>query len=67
MALGFVPMVWIRNLPSGTDDVDGECTFEAAISTIMEMDYQLSQAGRGLKYASDPTLLIKEPAISEGR
>jgi hypothetical protein len=63
--LGFVPMVWIRNLPS-TDDVDGECTFEAAISTVMEMDYQLSQAGRGLKYASDPTLLIKEPAIGEG-
>jgi hypothetical protein len=29
------------------------------------MDYQLSQAGRGLKYASDPTLLIKEPAIGE--
>jgi hypothetical protein len=63
--LGFVPMVWIRNLPS-TDDIDGECTFESAISTVMEMDYQLSQAGRGLKYASDPTLLIKEPAISEG-
>lgn len=63
--LGFVPMVWIRNLPS-TDDVDGECTFEAAISTVVEMDYQLSQAGRGLKYASDPTLLIKEPAIGEG-
>jgi len=62
--LGFVPMVWIRNLPSA-DEVDGECTFEAAISTVMEMDYQLSQAGRGLKYASDPTLLIKEPAISE--
>ncbi len=58
-------MVWIRNLPS-TDDLDGECTFEAAISTVTEMDYQLSQAGRGLKYASDPTLLIKEPAIGEG-
>jgi hypothetical protein len=63
--LGFVPMVWIRNLPSA-EEADGECTFEAAISTVMEMDYQLSQAGRGLKYASDPTLLIKEPAISEG-
>jgi hypothetical protein len=63
--LGFVPMVWIKNLPN-TGDVDGECTFEAAISTVTEMDYQLSQAGRGLKYASDPTLLIKEPAIGEG-
>jgi hypothetical protein len=63
--LGFVPMVWIRNLPGG-DKVDGVCTFEAAISTVMEMDYQFSQAGRGLKYAADPTLLIKEPAAAEG-
>lgn len=61
--LGFVPMVWIKNLPS-QDKIDGPCTFEAAISTVIEMDYQLSQAGRGLKYASDPTLLIKEPAIA---
>ncbi|HTJ88893.1 MAG TPA: phage portal protein [Acidocella sp.] len=63
--LGFVPMVWIRNLPGG-DKIDGVCTFEAAISTVMEMDYQFSQAGRGLKYAADPTLLIKEPAAAEG-
>ncbi len=63
--LGFVPMVWIQNLPND-DEIDGECTFEAAISTVTEMDYQLSQAGRGLKYASDPTLLIKEPALGQG-
>lgn len=63
--LGFVPAVWIRNLPGG-DGVDGCCTFEAAIDTVMAMDYQLSQAGRGLKYAADPTLLIKEPALGEG-
>ena len=63
--LGFVPMVWIQNMPNG-DEIDGDCTFEAAISTVAEMDYQLSQAGRGLKYASDPTLLIKEPAFGQG-
>jgi hypothetical protein len=62
--LGFVPVVWIRNLPGG-DDVDGACTFQAAIRTSIEIDYQLSQAGRGLKYSSDPTLLIKEPATSD--
>jgi hypothetical protein len=62
--LGFVPMVWIKNLPS-QDKIDGPCTFEPAISTVIEMDYQLSQAGRGLKYASDPTLLIKEPALAD--
>jgi len=59
--LGFVPMVWVRNLPGG-DEVDGSCTFRAAVDTAIEIDYQLSQAGRGLKYSSDPTLLIKEPA-----
>ena len=60
--LGFVPIVWVKNLPGG-DDIDGQCTFPTeAIDTQIEIDYQLSQAGRGLKYSSDPTLLIKEPA-----
>lgn len=62
--LGFVPVVWIKNLPGG-DGVDGACTFRSAIDTSIEIDYQLSQAGRGLKYSSDPTLLIKEPATSD--
>ncbi len=67
--LGFVPIAWIRNLPGASwtgDDADGACTFRAAIETGIEIDYQLSQAGRGLKYSSDPTLLIKEPAGLEG-
>jgi len=59
--LGFVPMVWVRNLPGG-DAIDGACTFVAAIDSQIEIDYQLSQAGRGLKYSSDPTLVIKEPS-----
>lgn len=65
-ALGFVPVVWVRNLPGG-DQTDGACTFpDEAIDTSIEIDYQLSQAGRGLKYSSDPTLLIKEPAFNDG-
>ena len=66
--LGFVPITWIRNLPglSATGDAnDGACTFRSAIETQIEIDYQLSQAGRGLKYSSDPTLLIKEPASAD--
>lgn len=66
--LGFVPIVWIRNLPgpsSTGDPAEGACTFRAAIETQLEIDYQLSQAGRGLKYSSDPTLLIKEPATTD--
>lgn len=61
--LGFVPIVWIKNLPGG-DAVDGMPTFpDEAIDAQIEIDYQLSQGGRGLKYSSDPTLLIKEPAM----
>jgi hypothetical protein len=66
--LGFVPLVWIRNLPGPSasgDPNDGACTFRAAIETQIEIDYQLSQAGRGLKYSSDPTLLIKEPVTTD--
>lgn len=66
--LGFVPIVWIRNLPGFSvtgDPADGACTFRAAVETQIEIDYQLSQAGRGLKYSSDPTLLIKEPAMTD--
>jgi hypothetical protein len=60
--LGFVPMVWIKNLPGG-DAIDGAPTFRTeTINTVIEIDYLLSQGGRGLRYASDPTLLIKEPA-----
>ncbi len=62
--LGFVPMVWIKNLPGG-EGCDGAPTFpEEAIDTQIEADYLLSQGGRGLKYGSDPTLLLKEPAFA---
>ncbi len=68
--LGFVPIAWIRNLPGDTgaldDSIDGACTFAAAIETGIEIDYQLSQAGRGLKYSSDPLLLVREPAAPDG-
>ncbi len=64
--LGFVPMIWIKNLPGG-NGIDGAPTFsDAAIKMMIESDYLLSQAGRGLKYASDPLLMIKEPAGGEG-
>jgi len=63
--LKFVPVVWVKNLPGG-DAIDGEPTMGCeAINTVIETDYQLSQAGRGLKYSSDPTLLIKESAATD--
>lgn len=67
--LGAVPIIWIRNLPgrsSTGDPVDGACTFAAAMHTQVEIDYQLSQVGRGLKYSSDPTLVLKDPTLADG-
>ena len=67
--LGVVPIVWIRNLPGLADtgdSCDGACTFAAAMYTQVEIDYQLSQVGRGLKYSSDPTLLLKDPSLPDG-
>jgi hypothetical protein len=67
--LGAVPIVWIRNLPgipATGDSIDGACTFAAAMHTQVEIDYQLSQVGRGLKYSSDPTLLLKDPSLPDG-
>lgn len=62
--LGFVPIVWIKNLPGGKNKIDGQCTFESAIDTNIELDYQLSQCGRGLKYSSEPTLMIRNAALN---
>ena len=64
-SLGFVPVVWIKNLPGG-DDIDGVSTFRGGIESGIEIDYQLSQAARGLKYTGDPELVLKDPAIDEG-
>ena len=64
--LGFVPIVWVRNLPGG-DEIDGDCTFARAIDTVTELDYLLSQGGRGLKYSSDPTLVLKGPDDTGGQ
>jgi hypothetical protein len=67
--LSMVPIIWIRNLPGRSftgDPCDGACTFSAAMHIQVEIDYQLSQVGRGLKYNSDPTLLLKDSSIGDG-
>jgi hypothetical protein len=64
--LGFVPLVWIKNLAGG-NGIDGSPTFnDEAITTQIECEYQLSQGARALRYAGDPLLLIKEPASDNG-
>jgi hypothetical protein len=64
-SLGVVPIVWIKNLPGG-DSTDGKPTFsDEAVENQISLEYLLSQAGRGLTYASDPLLLMKEPALDQ--
>ncbi|HEX2615253.1 MAG TPA: hypothetical protein VHL10_07155, partial [Nitrososphaera sp.] len=60
--LKFVPGVWIKNFIR-TAGLDAPSTFghPSVLTSCIEIDYQLSQCGRGLKYNSDPQLLIKEP------
>jgi hypothetical protein len=57
-ALGFVPMTWVKDSPK-PGSIDGGCRFFQAIDTNIEIDYQLSQGGRGLKYSSDPCTVLK--------
>lgn len=61
--LGFVPIVWVQNLPGG-DAIDGKCTFDSGIETMIERDYLMSQGGRGLRYSCDPLLLIKSDSLT---
>lgn len=63
--LGFVPIAWIKNLPGG-DDIDGCSTIQPeSVDCQIESDYQLSQAGRGLKFMSDPTLVISSDTTDQ--
>jgi hypothetical protein len=59
--LGFLPAVWIKNTPT-FNYIDGACTFQSVVELSIEVDYQLSQLGRLLRYNSDPTLVIKDPS-----
>lgn len=54
---GFVTGHWFQNL-SGGNDPDGACTFEDAIPNSIELDYTLSQIGRGVRYNASPTLVL---------
>jgi hypothetical protein len=56
--LGTVPAQWFVNLTGG-DAPDGACTFADAIPNSIELDYTLSQIGRGVRYNAAPQLVIK--------
>jgi hypothetical protein len=53
---GVVTGHWFCNM-SGGECPDGACTFEDAIPDSIELDYNLSQIGRGVRYNSSPQLV----------
>jgi hypothetical protein len=53
----FVPGHWFVNLSGGAPP-DGACTFADAVPNSIELDYTLSQTGRGVRYNSAPQLVI---------
>ncbi len=55
--LGFVPAQWIVNLSGGVFP-DGAPTFGPAIHLSLEIDYTMSQIGRGVRYNTAPQLLV---------
>lgn len=61
--LGMQPLEWVKTYHGG-DDIDGGCFFFPVVDDAIQIDYQMSQVGRGLKYNADPLLLIKEPPVA---
>lgn len=62
--LGFVPAQWFVNLSGGVAP-DGACTWEDAIPNSIEIDYTLSQVGRGVRYNCAPQLVLKGDVVNE--
>lgn len=62
--LEFVPGQWFVNLAGGTGE-DGDCTWWDAIPNSIELDYTLSQIGRGVRYNAAPQLVIKGELMND--
>lgn len=62
---GFVPAVWIKNSPE-CHHIDGKSSFGSVLDICIELDYQVSQLARLLRYNSDPTMVIKDPSLLGG-
>jgi len=54
---GIIPAIWITNMGS-MNGPDGECAWEIAANTSIEIDYTLSQIGRAVRYNAAPQLVI---------
>ncbi len=58
-----VPAVYVKHPGGRQRDTEGPCLWWPIRNICVEVDYTLSQAGRGLRYAADPMLFIKKSGL----
>lgn len=56
---GRTPVVFIRNLGGKPHEIDGPALWWPVRNLCVEIDYTLSQCGRGLRYSADPMLFFR--------
>jgi len=54
----FLPGVWVVNLPGGEGNDGMPTVNSAAAANIIDLDYTISQMGRGIRYSAAPQLVI---------
>lgn len=61
---GEIPVVWVMAPGKGASPFDGSCLFGNIVDTLVEIDYMLSQIGRGYRYSADPMLAISQGELA---
>lgn len=59
-----LPVIWVKG-PKG-NRIDGDCLYGSIIDILVEIDYSLSQIGRGYRYTADPMLAYKRGELRQG-
>jgi hypothetical protein len=58
------PVAYTKNLGGKQRALDGPCLWWPIRNICIQIDYGLSEAGRGLRYAADPMLFLKKSGIA---
>lgn len=62
---GRTPAVYTRNMGGKGRNLDGMALWWPIRNICVEIDYTLSQAGRGLRYAADPMLFVSKGDLNQ--
>lgn len=63
---GRTPATYAKNLGGKQRDMDGPALWWPIRNICIEIDYTLSQAGRGLRYSADPMLFVRKGDMMGG-